>query len=532
VCSSDLLFATAREYAESLSTGQVTAKLSPFDCARDLAGFANEIETHLEKLAQFPGLEDKLEYKTSKVDFAALAALSRYHAAKSRATGNLALFYVSNDRSYLDLAETDAQEAIKLWDELCARTEVYYPKLHFGPTGGHWRDNKPRVLYDLKRIQRVRMLFETYGIFQYGFDFGSRLDPEPRFKEVSLINQYNPEKGYGWLNTAGLKMVDPNLTTNSEVWWGVHRIEPRVEYDPREIDAIPLDGLTYRYIMGESPYTLQMDLPNGRYEVCLIAPEIDNRITSVNLGRELISLGSSIVLTTKNYVEVTDGRLVITVGEKGPWALAGLTVRSLYPLIGHLAPCAVHAGQDLLITATATAPGGIQKMVVKYQSGGSIHGIEMQGDGAAYWVTIPAANLTGENLTYEFETVSSTGEVGRFTSHNIPVVPNFKVPKITSATGPTTWTPSRSLTFQVDLDHGEFAHELVLHYREADQNRIFHQAIQPAGKSGKFEFTIDPRYIDGNYEVIYYFEVRDLFGRGAFYPDPFVDARYRIIKPE
>jgi hypothetical protein len=536
------LFATAREYAESLRTGHPTAKLSPFDCANDLAGFANVIEKHLEKLAHLPGLDGSLEYQASRVDFAALAALSRYHAAKSRATGNLAIFYVSNDRFYLDLAEGDAQEAIKLWDELCARTEIYYYKLHFGPTGGHWRDNKPRVMYDLKRIQRVRELFDTYGIFQFGFDFGggqvslhpaltSAMEPEPRFKDVNIFSKYTSEKGYGWLRIAGLKMVGPNHLTNPEMW-GVHRIVPGEEYDLREIDSIPLDGLTYRYVLADSPYTFQVDLPNGRYEVCLIAPEVTKRITSVNLDGKLVNLGSPIALMAKIYVEISDGRLLITLGEKGPWALAGLTVRPLFPLIGHLAPCAVHAGQDLLLTATATAPYGIQKMVVKYQSDSPARKIEMHGDGAAYQVTVPAAGLAGESLTYEIEAVSPTGEAGRFTSPEIPVVARFKAPKITSATGPTTWNPSRSLAFQVDLDNGEFAHELVLHYREADQNRNFRQAAQSGGKSGKFEFAIDPRHLDGNYEVIYYFEVRDVFGEGSFYPDPFSDARYRIIKPE
>lgn len=539
------LFTTAREYAENLNAGHPSAKLSPFDCARDLSGFANEIESHLEKLAQLSGLDGNLEYQASRVDFAALAALSRYHAAKSRATGNLALFYVSNDRIYLDKAEKDAQEGIKLWDELCDRTEVYYHKLHLGPTGGHWRDNKPRVQYDLKRIRRVRELFNAYGIFQYGFDFGggylghaghqprfsTALEPEPRFIGVDIFGQYTPEKGFGWLRAAGLKMIGPEQLTNPEVW-GVHWIMPGVEYDPRESDSIPLDGLTYRYIMADSPYTWQVDLPNGCYEVCLVAPEAANRITSVNLAGKAVSIGEPMALTAKIKVEVADSKLVITVGEKGPWALAGLTVRPYMPLLGHLAPCAVPAGQNLVLTATATAPDGIQSVVVSYQSGTIFRKVEMHGDGVAYQVTIPAADLAGNDLKYEIKASSPSGQTGCFTSPEIPIVIGFKAPVITSAEGPITWNPSGSLVFRVDLVNGESARELVLHYREADQNRNFRQAVQPVGKSGKFEFLIDPRYLDGNYELIYYFEVRDRFGSGSFYPDPFSDARYRIIKPE
>jgi hypothetical protein len=76
-----------------------------------------------------------------------------------------------------------------------------------------------------------------------------------------------------------------------------------------------------------------------------------------------------------------------------------------------------------------------------------------------------------------------------------------------------------------------FARELVLHYREADQNRNFRSASLVPSSSQNYTFKVDPRHLDANYEVIYYLEVRDRLGSGSFYPDPFSDARYRIIKP-
>jgi hypothetical protein len=81
------------------------------------------------------------------------------------------------------------------------------------------------------------------------------------------------------------------------------------------------------------------------------------------------------------------------------------------------------------------------------------------------------------------------------------------------------------------LENGEHAREVVLHYREADQNRNFRTERLAAGRSGEYVFDVDTLPLDDNYELIYYFEVVDVFGRGSFYPDPFTDARYRICKP-
>ena len=72
---------------------------------------ADEIEARLAELAVMPELADNLEYRTVRVDFAALAALARYHAAKSEASGNLALFYESGEQRFLDAAEARPRTA-------------------------------------------------------------------------------------------------------------------------------------------------------------------------------------------------------------------------------------------------------------------------------------------------------------------------------------------------------------------------------------------------------------------------------------
>lgn len=534
------LFATAREYASGLVHQQTGAKRSPFDCAADLDGFAAAIDAPLRSLAGMPGLEDSVEYRTIKVDFAAIAALSRYQAAKSRATGYLSLFYASGERTFLDQAETEARLGINLWDALCAETQVFYEKLHYGPSGGHWKDNKPRVAYDLRRILRVREIFDAYGLFIQGFDFGptpyapqaarfqTGMEPEPRFTRIDLQSAYSPQQGFGWTKTAGLRPIGFGPLPHQLIW-GVHHIQPGKEYDPAAVETMPLDGLTQRYLMSETPHTFQVDLANGEYEVAFILPQAYRTSTLVSVnGKRVDAAGEAEAV--KTFARVVDGKLLVKMGGEGPWALAGLSIRQRAPQIAHLVKPGVHAETDLTITATATAPDGIRSMKLSYLNGGHWVDTPMTGDGTAFTGVIPAAALSGPQIEYTLTAEDNQTHSVRKEGLRSEVVRGFQAPRVVQARGPATWSPTQEMVFEVDLANGEFASELILHYREADQNRNFRSAALAAGESKTYVFKVDPRHLDGDYEVIYYFEVRDRLGSGSFYPDPFTDARYRIIK--
>ena len=537
------LFATAREYAQAMVAGRTGAKRSPFAAADDLEGFANAIEAELSKLANLPRLKHKQEYQLIKVDFAALAALARYHAAKSRATGNLALFYASGERRYLDLAEAQAQEGLKLWDELCLRTRVYYPKLHFGPTGGHWRDNRPRVEYDLRRIRRVRELFDRYGLFALGFDFGpgpmrrnqgrfnSGLEPEPCFIGVTETDEYTSDKGFGWLQAAGLRSHGFADFSN-QLLWGVHWIRPGVEYDPATVEAMPLDGLTQRYVTCDTPRTFRVDLPDGTYQVTVVAPAALGAVTPANVAGTAVRIGRLTATTAQINVTVSGGHLDMTIGGKGSWALAGLIIRPRLPRIAHLPPIGIPANQDVILTATATAPDGIASMAVHYTALDGEQEAPMSGDGTAFALTLPATVLTGDALDYQIIARDKAGHLTQAGPFHVPIVRDFHAPRIVVAEGPSTWSRrDEKLVFRLMLENGVFARDVILHYREADQNRDFRQARLGAGRSGEFVFEVETLPLDDNYELIYYFEVTDVLGGGSFYPDPFSEARYHISKP-
>jgi hypothetical protein len=536
------LVSTAREFAMQRCEGRGSAKLSPFDCARDLDALADEVDGRLLALVDQPDLSRSAEYQTARMDFAALAALARYHAAKSRATGSLALFYACGERCYLDAAQTDAEAGVALWDELCRRTDGYYRRLHYGPTGGHWADNRPRVSYDRRRVARVRELFDGHGLFRRGFDFGPRLDrtlspraqtgleTEPRFVAVDETTAYSPERGYGWLRPAGLQAygIGP---VGQELIWGVHRIRPGVDYDPGAIDGLPLDGLTQTYLAAREPRAFRVDLRDGEYEVTAIAPTVAGRRTSVHVGDVSLLVGGAAPVRAEAAVGVRGGSMVLDVGGCGPWALAGLVVRSALPQIAHLPAAALRAESDAAITATATAPDGVTGMVLRYCAGRAWQEVSMTGDGAAYRATVPACELTGETLRYSLVAEGPRG-VCETRSFNVPIVRGFKAPRVVDLGAPKTWSPAEPWSCRLTLENGKFASELRLHYRGADQNALFQSAVLAGGRSGEFEFAVPTRYLDGAYELIYYIEIIDVLGGGSFHPDPFSEARYYACRPQ
>ena len=154
----------------------------------------------------------------------------------------------------------------------------------------------------------------------------------------------------------------------------------------------------------------------------------------------------------------------------------------------------------------------------------------MDGDGVDFHALVPATDLVAESLEYEFVAGDVKGRTSRLANLRTPIVRDFRPPRIPEVDGPSSWRSMEKLVFGLVLEDGEYAREVRLHYREADQNREFRLVKLPGGRSGVYEFTIDLQVLDAAYELIYYFELVDVLGGGSFYPDPFKEARYFICK--
>ncbi len=548
----ETLFSTAQQAAEDALAGQLSAKVSPVDFARRLEAIAAEVEAALNRVASCPDLEGNVEWRSVRVDFWALACLARYHATKARASEHLALFYACGERAQLDAAEVEATEAVRRWQALEAATEVYYPALHLGPSGGHWHDNCRRVGYDLKRVARVRELFAAQGLFAAGFDFGPReellaprfrsgLEWEPRYTPVGPLDAYSPERGWGWLRTAGIRAAGAAPLPRERIW-GVHYVKPGAPPDPTEADMLPADALTQRYLTGDERCIWRVDLPNGEYSLTLISPEAVGLVTPVVANGQTAMLGvggpglgapaTPGMGPAELRVAVTEGKLELALGGAGPWALAGLAVRALAPQIAHLPPRVALAGQNLRLTATATSPNGPCTLTLRVHESDAWHEYPLLGDGVAFAGNLPQVvePAGGSFVEYSLVARDAAGAESRLEGLRLALLEAGPAPTISGVRGPDTWRPGEPLLVAGTLSGGARCAGVRLHYREADQNRPFRVAELPGGRDGRYRWAVDTRLLDPAYDLIYYLEVLDMRGGGSFWPDPFTDARYRICR--
>lgn len=544
----ETLFPTIAEWADLERRGAPSAKAAPAVTAGALTYLADRIEEQLTVADRVVGLRDHEEYRQTRTDFRMLASLARYRAAKTRAAAALQLFYVTADRSHLDEAERQAEEALGFWRELTARAEAYYNRLHLGPSGGHWRDNRGRVEYDLARVRQVRELFRSYGLFDWGFDFGpspgaprrpdSVLDHEPRFLPIDHTVEYWPETGYGWVAPKELKAT-PVPRLGNQLARGVFYIRPDRPWDPSVLEKLPFEALTGGYVEGAAPARFRVDCDPGRYEVTLLAPPETHGRTTLSAAR-----GSLKVLKSEESpyqegriwtVDLSGSGLVLTLdGGAGPWRARALVVRPAAPKIAHQHRRVLRADAGVPLRVTVTAPGGVKSVTLRYRCGGRFwHKHKMEGDGTLFATVVPNDKLDGQRLEYYFTAV---GNDGRKTDqwpemYSALLVRGFKPPAIVEARGPGTWRHGETLQFRTEVKNGEYARKLTLLYREADQNREWRSSSKAVGRSGTFVFQIDSTALDPRYELLYYFELIDAFGQGRMWPDPWNDARYRVARP-
>ena len=296
---------------------------------------------------------------------------------------------------------------------------------------------------------------------------------------------------------------------------------------------MPLDGLTQYFASADEPHTFRVDLPDGEYELTLVAPTAAGAITPTLVQGNVATLGGKALVEARINVVVTKRSLDVMVGGQGTWALSGLIVRPLAPVIAHLPPPGIQVEEDpVVITATATAPDGIRSMTLRYHASHRWRELQMDGDGVAFHAAVPVADLGNGSLAYELVAKDMQGRTSRLSGLSAPVARGFRRPRITFVESPGVWSPSDELELRVALENGEFAREVRLHYREADQNRDFRLMKLRGGRSGDYEFRVATRYLDVGYDLIYYFELVDVLGGGSFHPDPFDEARYFICGPE
>ena len=543
-------FATFQEYVAKRLQGVRSARMLPQEASRRLAAMADGIESAIASADATLRPGENKEYAANRIDLKVLALLARYHSRKILAGANLALFYATGDESVLQSAESHAAAGLEIWERLVQLTDgVYYPRMIFGPQDvGHWKDNLVFVRHDVDRLKEVRTLFERYGLFDMGLDFGPKVplrgsayEPqyansysiERRFRLLDQDMTYSRERGYGWRDATGIRSSDPMRIPYTSL-----------EGDNLDSLALPSEVLYKDFLRGSQSSTLLVDLAEGNYRLTSIVGNTSElasgsfqiRAAGANAQDASISYRAGESGDKSMDVRVEGGRLALDfVPEPSKdWLVSGLVITRHTPHIAHVPLRTVTPGSQTNIAITITAPDGVKLASIQQTVPSQAEPITMDllPDGSQFGTVLDwRSEWDGRDVLYHITAVDGAANVNR-----LPPKGEFSVRVGHSSNPPVVdHTPLRScksgdplrLTFDIKA-----ASELVtarLHYRHLTQVEEY-RVVDLAKSAGKYEATIPGDYINPSYDLMYYVEAVDRFGNGTFYPDPDRTAPYFIVR--
>ena len=561
------LFLNGRDYASNRVKGVLSAKISPFGAASDLEGFADRCEQALSEADGIESLKENKEYLFTRLDMTALSALARYNSKKIQASAHLCLFYETGDYSVLREARRYAEEGLEMWKALIAITEpFYYEKLHFGPSGGHWKDNLPLVEYDLARIEKVGEIFERYGLFTAGFDFGGKLsatgprfytrkDPEydpvePRFTGISGEDGYSQDTGYGWEGDVNLSVVR-RPPVSFTVLRGASYIgresvrRPIVTYP--DVD-VPVEYLNADFVASRSPASFRVDLPDGRYLLTFVIGDVsdtpvDHGVMNISIdGTDVVSdlkIAKGEIREVEAEADCKGGRLSIGLrpGEGSEWILNALIIAEMKPHVSHLPVYVALKGEEVTINATVTSRSSLRMVRLFYREEGTseYRDAAMLQDEHVWSAVIPDADHA-DVLEYYIQAEDVDGNLtcspaeGRQKPISLKLAEDFREPRVIEHERVTSHSASKPLALSLSVADGSRPTDVWLHYRHVDQNADFGVIAMEDNGGGEYSAIVPATDFDSNFDEMYYFELVDQFGNGSFYPDAFTNGRYYVIK--
>ena len=424
-------FYGASEYVEDYLADSVRAKLTPLQIAERLERHAKAAEAALDRADGSVQSEARPEFRGIEADVRLCSGLARYHAHKLRAGLDLAFFYVAGAADRLRSARVHMQSARDQWQAIVDHTDgLYDDEMIFGPVkdeAGTWKRLTPYLDHDLARLDEVQEVFERFGLFAHGFDFGAEpVDPRPwiprtmqsawverRFRAVSPDIQYTPSRGIGWKMTRDIRAFSPPLPDNGDLL-GRNR-------EPGDLPLRLLeDDFQHR---GPNPgyveHTFRADVAPGLYDVTAVmgdtSPDAVDRgpMWLTFQGRhqtERFTIPAGQVVQKTQRCNIANGRLELEINSHpaSDWVINALVVREAAPQIGHV-PVRTAAPGPLSVTATVTAPDGIDSVDLVWRSGdGPWQRSPMSADGDVYAasITLPA----GRDAAYYIEATDANGE--------------------------------------------------------------------------------------------------------------------------
>jgi hypothetical protein len=405
--------ASIPEAVENRIRGVASAKQTAPQTAALLNGLAQQTEDAVSRAAKKTPANNA-EWRSTQPDFEVLSLLARYHALKQTAADQVAYFDAMGNRSALTSATRDLNNALEIWERLCRLTDGLYPdQMAFGPDDvGHWKDKLPYVRHDLELVRERAELFDKFGRFDYGFDFGGpvktpssasayrannfvlRNTVAPRFQAVDPDTRYSERLGYGW-TSAGERIAEAiPLTPYLEV--------RAAAKNPKNL---PHDVLYRDYIRGKGAQVFRANATDAEYKIYLLHPD-----------------RSAQTMTLKS-----ESGFLNIVFPQGEWSVSGLVIqgpKSQSPLepqrfakllprpaIVHEAPKMVAAGQAITLTLEVSPAADVTRIRLHYRAVNQLADFkttEKTIDQPTF--TIPAQDVSAKwDLMYYFEILNREG---------------------------------------------------------------------------------------------------------------------------
>ena len=392
---------------------EASAKQTPAQTAALLNGLAQRTEEAAGKAGKkIPA--GNAEWRSTQPDFDVLALLARYHALKQTAADQTAYFDASGDRAALDSAIRDVTKAIAVWEKLVRLTDGLYPEqMAFGPDDvGHWKDKLPYVRHDLELLRERAAIFDRFGRFDYGFDFGGpvkmAVNPAshhahafvlqntvaPRFKPVDPAMRYSDAAGYGWLSDGPRTAEAIPLTPYLEV--------RAAQKNPANL---PHDTLYRDFIRGSGPQIFRVKVEPGDYRVHFLHPDRSEAVASLTASGGILDVAFPQSEWTVSGVVIQGPRSqTLPPAQQFPRQLPR-------PTISHSAPDTVQAGRPITLTLAISPASRVTRIRLYYRPVNQRAKFkEIENAAGQNSFTIPGEDVSPKwDLMYYFEVLNNGG---------------------------------------------------------------------------------------------------------------------------
>lgn len=354
------------------------------------------------------------EWRSTKPDFQVLALLARYHAWKQTAADQVTYFDATGDRTALDAAARDLKHALDTWERIVRLTDGLYPDaMAFGPDDvGHWKDKLPYVRHDLALVRERAEIFDRFGRFDLGFDFGgpvrTPVSPAayranafvlantvaPRFRAVDAGTRFTDALGYGWVSEGPRTSEAIPLTPYLEV-----------RAAAKNPSNLPHDVLYRDFIRGSGPQVFRVKTAPGDYTVRLLHPD---RTEAVSQQK---SKGGYLDIVFPQGDWSISGAVIQEAKSKEPLAAQDFPKALPRPVITHDPPAAVDPGRAVALTVRISPAADVAGVRLYYRPVNQLAKFKMIEDGAGRnSFMIPAEDVSPKwDLMYYFEILNRAG---------------------------------------------------------------------------------------------------------------------------